>query len=99
MFELLINFIFNVVSTIAQAFMTPVINIIFAMIPDLTVHAEHVFQWFNLAFQYLTCVYRWFLFTPAMFVLLFDYFAIKFTIWVTACGLRFALKLWNTLKP
>lgn len=99
MAHILINAIFNIVTTISQAILTPFISVLFALFPDLSTQLGYVLQWFGMAIQYLTCVYRWFLFTPEMFVVLFDFFALRFTIFVLSSSIRAAIKLWNDLKP
>ena len=77
MFEGLLNTlvmgIFNVIATLANTFMTPFINAILLIFPDLQESYGYIVIFLNYAFTYLTCIYRWLLFTPAMFSLLFTY--------------------------
>lgn len=99
MFEMLLRFIFTVVSNMMQMLMSPFISVIVNMFPDVQAHFINIAHFLSSAFTYLTTIYRWFLFTTPMFLALFDYFAIKFSIWVVACAVRAGLKFYNTLKP
>ena len=99
MLSMLITFVFTIVANLVNTMMKPFIAMILLIFPNTTTELGHVITWFGYAFQYLGCVYRWFLFTPLMFQLLFDYFAVKFAVYIAASAIRSALKLYNTLKP
>lgn len=95
----LVTFIFNIVATMMNAFMTPFINMILSLFPDLSARYNDFLTFFNYAFTYLTCILRWFLISPTMMIVVFDYFAVKFSIFVVSNVVRCALNIYNKLKP
>lgn len=91
--------IFFVISSFIEMVISPIISGIIGMFPTLQPAFTNVLTFFSSAFTYLTTILRWFLFTPSMWLMLFDYFAIKYTIWVIGAGIRLSIKLYHYLKP
>lgn len=99
MLEILLNFIMQTILTIVNFVFTPFMNLIFSLFPTVGVYFQHISDFFFQAFTYISTILQWFLFTPSMFVLLFDYFLIKYTIQITIVAIKFAINLYNKFKP
>ena len=95
----LVNLVFIVISSIMDAIMTPFVNIVLTLVPDLTTPVLNFQAFLASGFTYLTCIYRWLLFTPEMFSALFLYFLTKYAIFITTNAVRLAIKLYDKLKP
>lgn len=96
---ILLSTVFIIISQIVQSFMAPFISVILGMFPSLSPAVANILNFLDTFTVYVTTILRWFLFTPAMWLMIFDYYFIKFSIWVLASAIRVALKLYNILKP
>lgn len=79
--------------------MSPFLAVIFALFPALQQYFTYITSFLNSAFTYLSTVLQWLLFDPSMFLLLFDYFAIKYSVYITVIAIKFAINIYNKLKP
>ena len=99
MLELLVTFVMNFIVTIVDFLMSPFLNALFALFPSVGQYVSNIHIFLTMAFTYVSTILQWFLFTPSMFVLLFDYFVIKYSIYVLIVSIKFALNIYNKLKP
>lgn len=95
----LVSIIFTLVGNLVNTFMTPFINLVLNVVPDAQTHYTNISIFFQQASIYVTCIYRWFLFTKEMFQVLFVYWFARFSIYVISAGVRTILRFWNTFKP
>ena len=94
-----VAWVFSIITTLVDLVMTPFINGIIALFPATQVYFQSVVDFFQVAFTYVTCVYRWFLFTPQMFILLFTYFFAKYGLWVAGNVARVGIRFYRWFKP
>lgn len=99
MLELLLRFVFEIIANINNIIATPIVNVVVGMFPDTAGHFENILAFFEQAFTYLTTILRWLLITQPMMLALFDYFFVKWSVWIISCGVRFAIKMYDKLKP
>lgn len=99
MLQMLINFIFNIILTIVEFITTPFMTTLFALFPDVAQFFNYISSFFSMSVTYVTTILRWLLFSPAMFTMLFDYYVIKYTIFLTVQAVKFTISLYNKLKP
>lgn len=99
MLQMLINFIFNIVLTIVQLILSPFLNVITALFPDLTQVINSLSLFFTQAITYVSTILHWFFFEPSMWILLFDYYVIKYSIYVIILAFKFTINMYNKLKP
>lgn len=99
MLQMLINFIFNIILTIVEVITTPFFNTLFSLFPAVGHYFGYITTFFSTAITYVATILRWFLFSPSMLVLLFDYYVIKYTIHLTIQAVKFTINLYNKLKP
>ena len=99
MLQMLINFIFNIILTIVQAITTPFFTVLFSLFPAVADYFGYISSFFTTALTYVTTILRWFLFSPSMLTLLFDYFVIKYTVHLSIQAVKFTINLYDKLKP
>ena len=97
--NVLVSFVFILVGNIANNFIAPFVNIIVMAFPSSSQYFDSINLFLTSAVTYVGCIYRWFLFTPAMFNMLFGYFIAKYGIWVIALGVRATIRFYRWLKP
>lgn len=74
-------------------------NALFALFPSVGVYFSYVVSFFSQAFTYVSTILQWLCFSPSMFVLLFDYYVIKYSIQLLIIAIKFAVNIYNKLKP
>lgn len=99
MLQMLINFIFNIILTIVQIVLSPFFNALFALFPAVGQYFSHITEFFSSAIMYVGTILRWFLFTPEMWTLLFDYYVIKYGVYILVVAIKFTITMYNKLKP
>lgn len=99
MLEMLIGFVMNIIVTIIEFLMSPFLNALFALFPSLGEYFNYINVFLSQAFSYVATIIQWLLFTPSMFGLLFDYFLIKYSVHVLVVAIKFAVNIYNKLKP
>ena len=58
MLEMLMRFVFNIVSSLMQTMITPFIAVIVNLFPSAQVYFTYIVTFFANAFTYLTTIYR-----------------------------------------
>lgn len=99
MLELLFNFILSIIVNTVNLLLTPFLTAFFALFPSVQIYFDYVTSFFATAFTYVSTILQWFCFTPSMFVLLFDYFLIKYSIQVLIIAIKFGVNMYNKFKP
>lgn len=99
MLEILFNFILSIIVDIINLILSPFLTAFFALFPSVQVYFEHLTNFFNIAFTYISTILQWFCFSPSMFVLLFDYFIIKYSIQILIVAVKFGVNMYNKFKP
>lgn len=99
MLQMLINFVMNIIITIVNFIFSPFILALSALFPSVAQYFTYIFSFFTSAITYVSTILRWFLFQPSMFALLFDYFFIKYSIHILITTIKFAINMYNRLKP
>ena len=99
MLEFLLSFVLNVVTSLVDFIMSPFLSALFSLFPSTAVYFNYIFAFLSSGLTYVSTILQWFLFTPSMFVLLFDYYVIKYSIHLITTSVKFALNIYNKLKP
>lgn len=99
MLELLINFVMQLIVTIVNFIFSPFMNAIFALFPSVIEYFGYFNAFMSQAFTYVATILQWFCFTPSMFVLLFDYYVIKYSVQILVVAIKFAINIYDKLKP
>lgn len=99
MLQMLITFVMNVVVTIIEFIFSPFLTALFALFPSLAEYFLRITTFLTTGFTYLGTCLSWLCFDTTMFTLLFDYFIIKYSIHLLIQAIKFAINLYNKLKP
>lgn len=104
MLSILIKAVFTIITKLFSIILQPILSIILLAFPDLSQLTNGILTFFNdYIFTYvsflvkmlenLTCLPHW------LIVFLFDYFLIKYGLYLTIQAVRFGLNVYNKLKP
>lgn len=99
MLNKLIKFVFKIITKIFSTIFTPLFSAITALFPSLGVFFGYINSFLNYALTYFITACRLALIPQEVLLLLFDYFAIKFSIYLAIQGFKFTLFVYEKLKP
>lgn len=104
MLNIIIKAVFFVITKLFSIILSPILAVILALFPDLSVITTGATQFMTVyMFPYVTFALQMLenlVFLPHFLVVfLFDYFLIKYTIYITIQAVRFGLQVYNKLKP
>lgn len=99
MLQMLIKFIMQIIISVIEFVVSPFLAAIFALFPAVGEYFTHITSFLSMSFTYVSTVIQWLCFTPSMFALLFDYFIIKYAIHLLIISIRFAINIYDKLKP
>lgn len=99
MLNKLIKFVFKIITKIFSSIFTPLFNTITVLFPSLSVYFGYINSFLDIALTYFVQACRLSLIPQQVLILLFDYFAIKFTIYLAVQGFKFTLFVYEKLKP
>lgn len=98
MLQILINFVFKIITSLANSIVTPFLAAITALFPDLGVAFQHVLEYVTTALTYVPFLIDFMLIPRAAIVLLFDYYVIKYSIHLLKVSINFSINIYNKLK-
>lgn len=99
MISAIIHGIFNTIILLFNTIVSPIVNTLLAIFPDIGVYFTHIDTFLDYILSY-SSLCRNLLFIPTTaIVLLLDYFTIKYTIYLTAIAFKFGITIYNKLKP
>ena len=104
MLDMLVKFIFTIVTKLFSIIISPIVSVITALFPDFSTITTTIINFLNnQVFDYISFLVHMLenlVFLPHwLLVFLFNYYVIKVTIYVTIQGVRFGLAVYNKLKP
>lgn len=99
MFEALISGVFNVVSSLAGSIMVAPITLITALFPNLTTAINNAVDYLTTILQFVPLALDFLMIPRQAIVFLFDYYVIKYAIYLITRGLKLILAFYNKLKP
>ena len=99
MLNLLINFIFKTITGLFNLILSPFIAGITALFPSVNTYFNYISSFLNIALTYSTSALHLCLIPIGAITLLFDYLLIKYSIYLISIGIKFAMKVYTTLKP
>lgn len=98
MISAIIKGIFNLIMVLFNGIFTPFISLVTSLFPDLTNLFTYVTSFFAYCFTYIRSILNLLLIPDFLIILVFDYFAIKYTIYVSVLAIRFAVNTYNKFK-
>ncbi len=104
MLSMLIKAVFTIITKLFSIILQPILSIILLAFPDLSQLTSSILTFFNdyiftyVSFlvkmlEHLTFLPHW------LIVFLFDYFLIKYGLYLTIQAVRFGMNVYNKLKP
>lgn len=98
MINAIIKGIFFLITTIASAILSPVIGVISALFPDLGVAITNVTLYFTTMLRFVPLALNFLMIPREAVTFLFDYYIIKYTIYLSVRAVKGALVVYNKLK-
>lgn len=99
MLDTLVTFIFYLITSVYSMLFAPFISVIFNLFPDLTNIITHIIDFVPTLFTYFLTAMELMLIPRACFILLFDYFAIKYAIYLITITIKLSVKIYHIFKP
>lgn len=99
MVEAILKGFLFLVQTLYNMILSPILNGIISLFPGVSTYFTYILNFFQYAMAYVVTVRELILFPRALMVILFDYFLIKYSIHIILIGVRFAINVYNKLKP
>lgn len=99
MVNLLVKAIFFVITKLYSIILTPFLAIITALFPSLSQYFNYIITFLRYCFTYVRSILRLLLIPDNAVLMLFNYFSILYTIYITTLAIRFAINLYKKLKP
>lgn len=99
MLDTLVTFIFYLITSVYSLLFAPFINIIFSLFPDLSTIINNITTFIPTMFSYFLTVMELMLIPRGCFILLFDFFAIKYSIYLINITIKLGVKIYNIFKP
>ena len=104
MLSILIKAVFTIITKLFSIILQPILSVILIAFPDLEQITSAIISFFNdYIFNYVTFLVKMLEHLTGLqhwlIVFLFDYFLIKYSIYLTIQAVRFGLTVYNKLKP
>lgn len=98
MVNAIVKGLFYVISMIASAIMSPIVSIITSLFPDLQTAITNVTQYFNTIVTFIPLCLELSMIPRTAIVFLFDYYLIKYAIYLGVASVKAIITIYNKLK-
>lgn len=98
MINAIIKGIFNLITMLFDALLSPVVSVITALFPQTQTFINAILSFFNYCFTYIRSILNLICIPDTFIVAFFDYLVILYTIHITIIIIKFALTVYNKLK-
>lgn len=98
MFNSLLIGVFGVVESLAGSIMVAPITLITALFPDITNAINQVIDYLTTILQFVPLAMDFLMIPRQAVVFLFDYYIIKYSIYLITRAVKLILAVWNKLK-
>lgn len=98
MIDAIIKGIFNLITMLFNALLSPVVSVITSLFPQTSTFIAAISSFFSYAFTYVRSILTLLCIPDTYIVAFFDYLVILYTIHITIIIIRFALTVYNKLK-
>lgn len=99
MINKLIEGIFFIINKIFTIIFTPFFTALFALFPQLSTFLTYITNFLALAVRYIGFISSLIFIPSNYWTMIFDYFVIKYSIFILAQGVKFIINVYNKLKP
>ena len=98
MIQAIISGIFKLVMMLFSTITTPIFNFIFQLFPNLSDFFTNINSFLSMSITYVGACSGLLLITPTMFTALFDYFVIKYSIFLGLKAYKLFINVYNKFK-
>lgn len=98
MINAIVNGIFKLVINLFNVILTPIISAITVLFPDINTYFTYINTFLSYALTYVGTVLDLFLIPRSALVLLFDYIAICYSIYLLSISIKFGITIYNKFK-
>lgn len=99
MLNILVKFIFKIITKMFDVIFSPVFSAISALFPSLGSFFTNINNFLVIALEYVSAGCQFMLIPQTAMLLLFDYYIVKYSIYLIIQGIHFINKVYVTLKP
>lgn len=99
MLETLVTFVFYIITSVYSLLFAPFINIIFSLFPAITTYFDHCLNFLLMCLVYFKTCMNLILLPTGAFILLLDYFSIKYSIYLVKLSIKLGVKIYHIFKP
>lgn len=98
MLQIILKSIFLVITRLYDLILGPFFVALYALFPSVSTYFSYINTFLDSAFTYFGTALDLFLIPRTALILLFDYYAIKFSIYLIRLTLKFSVKIYNLFK-
>ena len=98
MINTIIKGIFNLITSLFDALLSPIISLITTLFPNLNDMFSSISTFLNYCFTYVRSILSLLCISDTLIITFFDYIIICYSIYLTILAVRFALNVYNKLK-
>lgn len=98
MINAIIKGLFSIITKIASVILSPIVAIITGLFPSLGTAITNVLAYFVIMFQFIPLALQFLMIPREAVIFLFDYYVIKYTIYISVRAVKSALVVYNKLK-
>ncbi len=99
MINLLVNMIFWLITTLANAILNPLFSAIFVLFPSLEQFFNNITNFIQYPLEMVVFGREFMMIPYTCFVMLFDYYVIKYSIYLLRQSVKFTVKVYQLFKP
>lgn len=99
MLEKLFEFVFQLITKVADLLVAPFVIGLTSLFPDLTDAFRALSRFCDMVLTYFSFIWKFLCIPQPAIYALFSYFAIKYSIYLLKISINFVLKIYNLLKP
>lgn len=99
MLDTLVTFVFYIITSVYNLLFSPFLNLIFSLFPSIGALIGHISSFLDTILTYFSSVLSLMLIPRAALILLFDYFAIKYSVYLVKLTIKLGVKIYNIFKP
>lgn len=99
MLEKLFQFVFQLITKVADLLVSPFVSALTSLFPDLSTAFLWIGRFFDVALTYFSFIWKFLMIPQFAISALFTYYGVKYSIYLLKISINFVLKIYNLLKP
>lgn len=99
MLEKLFQFIFELITKLADILLSPLITGLTSLFPDLTTAFTVINNFLDMCLTYFHFLWKFLMIPQSVMLALFTYLSVKYSIYLVKIAFNFVIKIYNIFKP